>query len=175
MSETRSDQILIPAPAEVRFLWGLALTPVAGLIGSFLASLYLILNQHPPPHPIYPTPRPPWWEEMTALFELGLFTSLFSWPVTLVVLPFMRGRLSSRTWRAFGALTFSGFAAGFVGPIPALLMFSLIRPQNGFVWEWFFPTLGAISGLLTAMPYFLLTNPRRPPSRPATVGRDGSA
>jgi len=51
-------------------------------------------------------------------------------------------------------------------------MLSLLRPQNAFVWGWFFPTLGAVSGFVTAMPYFLLTNPRRARGvRPAEAGR----
>jgi len=113
MSETRPDQNLVPAPAEVRFLWGLALTPIAGLIGFFLAIAYFDLGQaSAPPHPSYPGPRPAWWEEIIALFELGLFSSLFSWPVTVVVFPLLRGRVSSGTWKAFGALTFSGLATG---------------------------------------------------------------
>ncbi|SRR5579863_2189633 len=159
MSLADRERNRIPA-SIVRLCWGLALTPVAGLIGFFLA-VYIFARGHTAVPPPYPIPRPPWWEEATALVELGLLTSMFSWPVTLVVFPLVRGFFPSRTWKAFGVLLFSGLTTGLGGPIPALLMLSLLRPQNAFQLEWFFPALGAVSGFLTAIPYFFLTNPRR--------------
>ena len=160
MSVAEGERSRIPASAAARFCWGLALTPIAGLIGFFLA-LCIFNYQHPAAPSPYPIERPPWWDEATALVGLGLLTSLFSWPVTLVVFPLARGYFPSRIWKAFGALVFSGLATGLAGPIPALLLFSFLRPQNAFQLEWFFPTLGAVSGFLTAIPYFFLTNPRR--------------
>jgi hypothetical protein len=158
-----TERKIIPASAAARFGWGLALTPIAGLIGFAFGLSYFIYEHPPPPSGYgYIPDRPPWWEEVVALFQLGLFTSLFSWPVTLVVFPLVRRWFPLRTWRAFGAIVIAALTTGFVGPIPALMFFALLRAQNAFSLEWFFPTLGSVSGFLTAIPYFLLTNPKCP-------------
>ena len=119
-----------PAPPSVLFAWGLALTPVAGLTGFFLGITifnYGFWHPAPPPHYHYEPQRAPWLDELAALVGFGLFTSLFSWPVTLVVFPLVRGRFPDRTWRALLVVALSGLVMGLLGPVPALLFFALVE------------------------------------------------
>ena len=152
----------------VRFAWGLALTPLGGLLG---VVVFLTIDQYWLWHPVPAAPpsieaRPPLGNELLAVIGLALLTSLFSWPVTLVTLPLVRGRFPRRSWRAFCVVAASGLAVGLFAP--GLVAASIDALRHGVksvgvpidaVWS----TAGGVCGFLIAIPYFLLTNPRRPP------------
>jgi hypothetical protein len=155
-----------PATSASRFAWGLALTPIAGLIG---VALYLAILQYGfrnvvPAAPPSPPQRAPLLIEVASAVGLALLSSLLSWPVTLVVFPFVRRRFWQRSWKAFCALLLSAAVTGFVAPGLVVLFIRI------FTWGLLSPldlglaVTGSGSGFLTAIPYFLLTNPRRSPA-----------
>jgi hypothetical protein len=164
MAAFRPGENLSPAPAAVRFAWAMALTPVGGIIGFALGMLiFQYWFWHPAPSPYYLQQRPPWWNELGALAGIGLFTSLFAWPVTLVAFPFVRGRFPTRSWKSLCVICLSGLVTGIVAPVPMLLLSALLRRINPypFDWVWFYGAIGSGSGFLTAIPYYFLTNPRQ--------------
>jgi hypothetical protein len=128
----------------VKLIWGLVLTPVAGLIGALVP---LTID----PHSLR--------TELGLIIAAGIsFGSLIAWPVTIVIFPILRNIWSDRGLKSFLIFLLSGLLFGFLVPS----IFYVI--MAGF---WSTPkalelaTIGAISGFLTAIPYFFLTNPKR--------------
>lgn len=163
-----------PAPRGIRFAWGVALTPVAGLFGLVIAfALYfhlVVAGMGPVIHAQPAPPQPPQPEDLGAVFGLAALGSLFAWPVTVAVLPLVRGRFWRQNWKAFWALACSGAVAGF--PAPLLVILVMTALQGGLrtllPLDRLDPLLmgiegitGAISGLVVAIPYFFLTRPWR--------------
>jgi hypothetical protein len=76
--------------------------------------------------------------------------------------PIVRGRFFDRTWTAFCALAGSALLTWIVAPGLVLLFiriftFGLLSPL-----DWVLAVTGSGSGFPTAIPYFFLTNPKRP-------------
>jgi hypothetical protein len=141
------------------------LTPIAGLIGFFiaLAMFQYAYRNVVPAAPPAPPQHAPLLIEMLSALGIMLLSSLFSWPVTLIVLPLVRSRFWQRSGKAFLALLLSAAVTGFVAPGLVVLGIRI------FTWGLLSPfdlglaQTGSISGVVTAIPYFLLTDPRRPP------------
>ena len=102
---------------------------------------------------------------------LATIGGVFAAPVTLAVLPIVRCRRPGRDKISFFALAFCGLVSGFLSPVVMTTIFAF---GSGSVMKekleeslLIFGSMGAGSGLIMAVVWFLLT---QPPTTPPPIG-----
>jgi hypothetical protein len=143
------------------FLWGLALTPLAGSLGAALLPLLRLVI----PGQVAPYLDSGGWH---GWFVVGLFFpfaplvgGVLAAPVTLLVLPLIRWWRPGRDKVSLLLLALAGLICGFLSP--PLIPIGLQSPV------WF--SMGAVSGPIVAVLYFYLTDgTRRAMLRSAVFG-----
>jgi hypothetical protein len=126
---------------------GLLLTPVAGFFGSALVFSFLATL----------LPGIPFINQLFFIGFIvgGIFGSMLAAPVTLAALPFAGWFARSRNWKSLLLLLSVGAAGGFLSP----LAFYPTSDGDG-TWQIGLWLLGALSGLVTAVPFYFLTTRR---------------
>jgi hypothetical protein len=139
-----------------RILWGVLLTPLAG---SFGAALLLAAR---PEFPREALVLSGWgWILGTLFFAGPIFGGMFAAPVTLAVLPIARGRLPGRDKKSLFLLALIGLLSGFLSPVLLILAFTFDKAFALGPSALTFAGMGAGSGFIVAILYFLLTDGER--------------
>jgi hypothetical protein len=131
-----------------RLIWGVVLTPVAGFIGTLVP---LTIN-------LSATLQTEVGSLMLIVVAGVIYGSFFAWPVTIVIFPISRNIVSDRGLKSFLVFLSSGLASGF---LVCIIVYVIMAGFWSTPKALEFATIGAISGFLTAIPYFFLTNPGR--------------
>ena len=165
-------------PAMVRFMevpinwnvvWALILTPAAGCLGYVLLIAFSLVTYHRLPI-VGGTEN---WIRFFAIAFLFAATigGVFAAPVTLALLPIVRCRRPGRDKISFFALAFCGLVSGFLSPVVMTTIFAF---GSGSVMKekleeslLILGSMGACSGLIMAVVWFLLT---QPPTTPPPIG-----
>jgi hypothetical protein len=131
---------------------GLLLTPVAGFFGSIMVFGFLewLLPTNSFINQVF----------LIGVVVGGIFGSMLAAPVTLAALPLAGWLAPNRNWKSLLILLAAGTAGGFASP-------AILYPKSSDgTWHVGLWLLGALSGLVVAVPFYFMTT-RRVISRPA--------